>query len=85
MHRCKRNLIETVAEEIAQELLQEQDKVTAVEVAVSKPNVSIPGHFDAMGVKIYRRRKYPVRHFCFVLLFEIGDKVRVVAPLVNLS
>jgi hypothetical protein len=61
MHGSKRNLIETIAEDIAQGLLKEQAKLTAVEVAVHKPHVSIPGHFEAMGVKIFRRRQHEVR------------------------
>lgn len=51
-----KQLIECVAERIAQRLLSTQHIVRAVQVDVSKPHVALPGHFDAMGVRVYRAR-----------------------------
>ena len=56
MQRCKRKLIETVAEDIAAALLRRHSMLCAVRVGISKPHVSIDGHFTGMGIEIFRRR-----------------------------
>ena len=52
----RRDLIESVAEDIAAALLHRNARVTGVRVSVRKPHVAIEGHFDAMGVSIFRAR-----------------------------
>jgi dihydroneopterin aldolase len=53
-----RNLIETVADEIAGTLLAEFPAACAVTVTVRKPEVAIKGSIlDAAGVRVYRRRE----------------------------
>ena len=52
-----KDLIESVAEEIAGRILMELD-VSAVSVAVKKPEVAIEGSIlDYAGLEIYRRRE----------------------------
>ena len=52
-----RNLIETVAEEIASTLLENFARLDAVKVTLHKPNAPLPvKHIDA-AVQIYRSRK----------------------------
>lgn len=50
-----RNLLESVAEEIARRLLA-LDRVAAVTVAVRKPNVKLPGPLDYSEITIRRGR-----------------------------
>jgi dihydroneopterin aldolase len=53
-----RDLLETVAEEIAQTILSEFPRASAVAVTVRKPEVAIKGSMlDAAGVTIRRRRE----------------------------
>ena len=53
-----RNLIETVAEEIAGTVLTEFDRAQAVTVTVRKPEVAIKGAMlDAAGIRIRRSRE----------------------------
>ncbi len=61
---CKRivegtpfKLIEAVAEQIANQTLEQFDKVNSVTVKVVKPDPPIPGHFQSVAVEIIRRRK----------------------------
>lgn len=49
-----KQLIECVAEDVAQKLLASHGVVRAVQVEVSKPHVALAGHFQAMGVSVYR-------------------------------
>jgi 7,8-dihydroneopterin aldolase/epimerase/oxygenase len=56
MLRTKRALIEAVAEDIARDVLQFHGRAQSVQVSVSKPHVAIAGHFDSMGVEIFRQR-----------------------------
>ncbi len=50
------NLVEAVAERVAQSLLAQFDKMRAVTVKVEKPGAPIPGHFDHVAVEIYREK-----------------------------
>lgn len=55
-----RNLIETVAEEIATALLTDFPRVVTVTVTVRKPEVALKGAIlDATGVRIHRARSGP--------------------------
>ena len=47
---CK--LIETVAEQIADKILVQFTKVSAVPVKVIKPDPPIPGHYESVAVEI---------------------------------
>jgi len=49
-------LIEALAENIAQALLQTFDKLEAVRLVVRKPEAPVAGIFDYIGVEIYRIR-----------------------------
>jgi dihydroneopterin aldolase len=40
------NLIESVAERIAQDILQESDMVESVRIRIEKPHVAVPGVVD---------------------------------------
>lgn len=51
-----RNLIEKVAEEIAESVLHEERTAGDIIVEVKKPHVALPGELDYAGVEIYRRR-----------------------------
>lgn len=57
MQQRRRDLIEAVAEDIAAALLRRHGRLTAARVTVRKPHVAIDGHFDAMGVSIFRSRE----------------------------
>jgi dihydroneopterin aldolase len=52
---CK--LIETLAEQIAAQVLNRLNKVIAVTVKVTKPDPPIPGHFQSVAVEIKRSRE----------------------------
>ena len=55
---CKRIVEGTpVAEQIANQTLEQFDKVNSVTVKVVKPDPPIPGHFQSVAVEIIRRRK----------------------------
>lgn len=49
-------LIETVAEKIANKLLEIYSRLESVVVEVEKPGAPIPGVFDTVSVRIERRR-----------------------------
>lgn len=51
------NLIESVAERIAQDILQESDMVESVRIRIEKPHVAVPGVVDSLGIEIYRQRQ----------------------------
>jgi len=51
-----KNLIETVAESIADELLTSFDLLSACTVKVTKPDPPIPGHYQSVAVEIFRER-----------------------------
>lgn len=51
-----KNLIEAVAEDIAEQLLAQFDLLEACSVKVSKPDPPIPGHYHSVAVEIYRER-----------------------------
>lgn len=48
------NLIETVAEKIANGILEKYKKIKNIKVQVRKPQAPINGYFDYVGVEIYR-------------------------------
>jgi 7,8-dihydroneopterin aldolase/epimerase/oxygenase len=50
------NLIEALAEAIAQELLADFPAVASVTVRIRKPKVQLSGPFRAAGIEIHRRR-----------------------------
>ncbi|WP_082235804.1 dihydroneopterin aldolase [Halobacillus massiliensis] len=52
-----KNLVETVAEEIADVLLKEFSLLDACQVKVTKPDPPIPGHYQSVAIEIYRSRK----------------------------
>jgi dihydroneopterin aldolase len=52
---CK--LIETVAEQIARQILTRLNKIIAVTIKVTKPDPPIPGHFQSVAVEIKRSRE----------------------------
>lgn len=49
-------LIESVAEKIADQTLEQFTKVSSVTVKVIKPNPPIPGHYESVAVEIKRSR-----------------------------
>lgn len=51
-----RNLIEAVAEDIADKLLVTFDLLQACSVSVIKPDPPIHGHYQSVAVEIYRER-----------------------------
>ena len=51
-----KNLIEAVAETIADELLTSFDLLAACTVKVTKPDPPIPGHYQSVAVEIFRER-----------------------------
>lgn len=51
-----KNLIEALAEDIAQSLLQKFELLQACTVKVIKPDPPIPGHYTSVAVEIYRER-----------------------------
>jgi|SRR5690625_1262791 len=52
-----KNLIETVAEEIATELLGAFPTLKGCLIKVVKPDPPIQGHYESVAVKIYRERE----------------------------
>ncbi|WP_430789341.1 dihydroneopterin aldolase [Virgibacillus flavescens] len=52
-----KNLIESVAEEIAGKLLSEFDSLLACRIKVIKPDPPIRGHYESVAVEIYREKK----------------------------
>lgn len=52
-----KNLVEAVAEDIAQTLLKTFSNIHAVKVKILKPNAPIPGIFDHVAVEIYRENE----------------------------
>jgi len=52
--RC--DLIETYAERLAADVFEAFEAVRSVRLRVSKPDVSVGGPADSVGVEIYRRR-----------------------------
>lgn len=52
-----KNLIEAVAEEIANKLLSRFDLLQACQITVIKPDPPIRGHYDSVAVEIYREKK----------------------------
>lgn len=51
------NLIEALAEKIADDLFNEFPKIMECLIQVEKPNPPINGHYDSVAVEIVRRRK----------------------------
>lgn len=51
-----KNLIEAVAEEVAETLLSQFDPLLACTVKVMKPDPPIPGHYQSVAVEIYREK-----------------------------
>lgn len=51
-----KNLIETVAEHITDELFRRFDLLQACTVKVTKPDPPIPGHYQSVAVEIFRER-----------------------------
>ncbi|GAB4072161.1 dihydroneopterin aldolase [Barrientosiimonas marina] len=51
-----KNLVETVAEAISDELFRAFDKLQACQLKVTKPDPPIPGHYQSVGVEIFRER-----------------------------
>ncbi|MGP4073757.1 dihydroneopterin aldolase [Piscibacillus sp. B03] len=52
-----RDLVETVAEEVAQTLFEAFKKLDAVKVYIDKPGPPIPGYYKSVGIEIYRERQ----------------------------
>lgn len=50
------NLIEAVAEAIADELFASFEPLKACTIHVTKPDPPIPGYYDSVAVEIYRER-----------------------------
>ena len=51
-----RKLIETVAEDVANAILEKYPQVFSIKVKVEKPEAPIPGSFSSVGVVIKRSR-----------------------------
>ncbi|GGF35537.1 7,8-dihydroneopterin aldolase [Halobacillus andaensis] len=51
-----RNLVEAVAEHLADELLQYFSQLEACRVKVTKPDPPIPGHYQSVAIDIYRSK-----------------------------
>ncbi|MFC3040958.1 dihydroneopterin aldolase [Virgibacillus xinjiangensis] len=51
------NLVETLADKIADELLGQYGRLEACLVKVVKPDPPIPGHYESVAVEIYRERE----------------------------
>ncbi|MGP7819655.1 dihydroneopterin aldolase [Niallia sp. 01092] len=49
-------LIEALAENIAQKLLHNHERLESVRVAVIKPDPPIPGHYQSVSVEILRKK-----------------------------
>ncbi|WP_101847101.1 dihydroneopterin aldolase [Halobacillus sp. Marseille-P3879] len=52
-----RYLVETVAENLAGELLHHFSQLEACRVKVTKPDPPIPGHYRSVAIDIYRRKE----------------------------
>lgn len=52
-----RQLVESVAEEIAATVLKELQAAEAIKVKVMKPHVALPAVLDGIGVEIWRERE----------------------------
>ncbi|TFE01943.1 dihydroneopterin aldolase [Jeotgalibacillus sp. R-1-5s-1] len=50
------NLVETIAETIADKMLQQFDKLQRVTIEVIKPDPPIPGHYKSVAIEITRSR-----------------------------
>lgn len=70
------DLIETLAEQIAQEVIKQQKLVDAVTVKIEKPQAPIAGVFEYAGIEITRTRATVIQEkTCFLGLgSNIGDK-----------
>ncbi|WP_188456122.1 dihydroneopterin aldolase [Virgibacillus oceani] len=51
-----KNLVETVAESIADSLLSTFTNLSACTVKVTKPDPPIPGHYQSVAVEIFREK-----------------------------
>lgn len=51
-----KNLIEAVAEAIANKLLDTFNLLQACKIEVIKPDPPVPGHYESVAVEIYRER-----------------------------
>ncbi|QKY70914.1 dihydroneopterin aldolase [Lentibacillus sp. CBA3610] len=51
-----KNLVEAIAEAIADELFQSFNLLKACKLTVTKPDPPIPGHYQSVAVEIYRER-----------------------------
>ncbi|MBQ9442332.1 MAG: dihydroneopterin aldolase [Selenomonadaceae bacterium] len=52
-----RKLIETVAEEIAEKILSDYEKIDSLKVVLHKPFANLPINYDDVAVEIFRERK----------------------------
>lgn len=52
-----RKLIETIAEEIAEKILNEYEKIDSLKVTLHKPFANLPIKYDDVAVEIFRGRK----------------------------
>lgn len=52
-----RKLIETVAEEIAEKILTDYEKISSLKVTLHKPFANLPIKYDDVAVEIFRERK----------------------------
>ncbi|MFD2639588.1 dihydroneopterin aldolase [Piscibacillus salipiscarius] len=52
-----KDLVESVAEQVAQSLFQAFDLLKAVKVYIDKPGPPIPGYYESVGIEIYRERQ----------------------------
>jgi len=55
----QRDLIETVGEDIAGQILRQFPSVDEVKVHVEKPHVAIDGDLRSLGISLVRRRRKP--------------------------
>lgn len=53
-----RNLIEAVAEELAQQMFEAFSSLEAITVKIDKPGPPIPGYYQSASVVIERERNY---------------------------
>jgi 7,8-dihydroneopterin aldolase/epimerase/oxygenase len=51
----RRRLVEALAQDIAQRVLDEHARASSVQVTITKPHVAVP-NVDALGVEIFRSR-----------------------------
>lgn len=51
-----KKLVETLAEELAADLLAQFSQVEACHVKIIKPDPPIPGHYQSVAIEITRRR-----------------------------